>query len=72
MPKSHLGPSDGEESPLERTWQLTCEAYARGGVDVFNRPMDRTIRKLTRNEWLKSEEDAHVEFEALTTLPRSD
>lgn len=56
------------ETPFEQTWKLTCELYARDGVDVSRRPMGRLIRKLTREEWMKSEEQAALELAALISV----
>jgi hypothetical protein len=70
MPETDLATTNSTDTAFERTWQLNREAYARAGIDVASMPMDKRIRKLTREEWLKFEEDASGEFEAMMALPK--
>jgi len=60
-------PSTTQES--KGSWELTVEAYARHGIDIRNRPMDKTIRRLTREEWLKSGEEAYIEHHRILRVP---
>jgi hypothetical protein len=53
---------------FERNRQSDCQRYGNPGVNESGRLMDRSIRKLSREEWIKSEEDASLEFEALMAL----
>ena len=52
-------------TPFERTWQLTEKIYANNGIDIHSLPVDRTLGKLTREEWLYSEEEARRAFDTL-------
>ena len=42
---------------LEATWQMSKNRYIKLGLYVEGQPMDKTaFRKMTREEWIKSEE----------------
>ncbi len=42
---------------FEATWQMSKDHYIKLGLYVEGQPFDRTAsRKMTREEWIKSEE----------------